>query len=162
MKREINFRAWHKTLNVMLNVYVIDQTQNSYNEYYSRCKGFYGENNQVTFKYDEVEWMQFTGLSDKTNEYIFEGDIVDVVNESIKGNINFYCQTQPKIGDKYIVICLQSGFTLRPMKTYLSLPDTHLHISNLAGQIINYDFWNGHRFIQVIGNIYENPELLNP
>ena len=81
---------------------------------------------------DEYYVMQFTGLSDGTGKDIYEGDILK------KPNNNFgYCSPDEKDYALYIV-------------------DDMINF--------HYDYMDHcipHDEIEVIGNIYENPELLN-
>lgn len=84
---------------------------------------------------DSIELMQYTGLRDKNGKEIYEGDVIildnsDIGGEKIIGEI-IWCDDQT-LG------CL--GFGLWTKKGYLH--------TNLLGHI------------EVIGNIYENRELL--
>ena len=80
---------------------------------------------------DDFELMQFTGLYDKNGKEIYEGDIVSGVNGSING-----------IG----------------MKFTMSIKwDDHRVGFNIP--LFKNDY-NPTHYYEVIGNIYENPELL--
>lgn len=69
--REIKFRAWHKQTGIMFPVQDIQITDRlhvcSAGDDDSYVMGFVGEH---------VELMQFTGLKDRNNVEIYEGDIV--------------------------------------------------------------------------------------
>jgi uncharacterized phage protein (TIGR01671 family) len=84
---------------------------------------------------DEAHLMQYTGLHDKNGREIYEGDII-VAHPKMKYEI-------PKIG------VVQYG-DYRPMFQY-KLVDGE-----------EYSIWNNdvNRTYEVIGNIFENPELL--
>lgn len=75
--------------------------------------------------------QQFTGLQDKNKKEIYEGDIVKV-----KGTKKVGVYTTE-------IIWHRSGFKLLENKTYLM------------------DFYITKSMVEIIGNIYENPELLN-
>ncbi len=79
--------------------------------------------------------MQFTGLHDKNNQEIYEGDIV-------------YCQT--KFGKAKAIIKFING-------KFVSFWDSALTHPQNGHCIASYDI---NSRVEVIGNIYENPGLL--
>lgn len=84
---------------------------------------------------DEPEWMQYTGLKDKNGKEIYEGDIV-----KYNYNNQVYQDVYAKV--EYSI----AGFRLNA--DYISR-----HLSRHI-RIANTDYY------EVVGNIYENPELL--
>lgn len=107
---------------------------------------------------DPVTVGQYTGLTDCNGDRIFDGDIVkwhreDILLAGIYMGYG-YVSNGYKYGDKLIVRCLESGFML--CRRNDGLPD----IPNGNGKIDNYTFWNYHRFLKIVGNIHDNPELL--
>jgi hypothetical protein len=83
--------------------------------------------------------MQFTGLTDVKGKKIFEGDIVKVLEDIIDSDLN----------KKYVVKYSQGGFGLEELDASLMFSLLYLSIKG-----------NGLFSVEVIGNIYENPELL--
>jgi len=86
-------------------------------------------------KKDYFELMQFTGLKDKNKKKIYEGDILEDTGEN-KSKI---------MGEgiiRYLVKFEEGCFTL----------GNGIGLRNLTIY---------HNVLEVIGNIYENPELLN-
>lgn len=161
-KRELKFRAWdgakmHYNIVPWQWDFVIDLG-------WHRCEkstgnGILGSGGKageflvpgIAFK----EIMQFTGLKDKNGKEIYEGDVIKFVG----GTANFipcgiYSYQKHEVGTILVVTKLLSGFSLqKPLHINEDIP-------NLVGNIDNYTFWNHQRSFEVIGNIYDNPELL--
>ena len=84
-----------------------------------------------TFNSNNFEPMQYTGLKDKNGREIYEGAIVA-----------YACPLFPKLEPKrFSVTYIDCSFKLKHIFEYICSP--------LVGQLV-----------EVIGNIYENPELL--
>jgi uncharacterized phage protein (TIGR01671 family) len=84
----------------------------------------------VFFPFEEVELMQFTGLKDKNGREIYEGDIVK--RSYMWGEVRYSWAE-----------FLEGMFILRG--------------NMISGPLIHYCDVAG---VEVVGNIYENPELL--
>lgn len=81
--------------------------------------------------------MQYTGFKDKNNKEIFEGDIIRL------SYANSICYSKRNHPDAIVSIIFESGsFWLKGTVRKAPLCDYYLHD------------------LQVIGNIYENPDLL--
>lgn len=90
------------------------------------------------------EYIESTGLLDKNGKEIYEGDIVCMVDDVVVENIGGYDRTEPQ-GSFYEVAY---GFGKEPNTVatfYLKGTEMFLH---------------GNEDMEVIGNIYENPELI--
>lgn len=134
MNREIEFRAWLKNSNKMVEVEEIDfilQKQIAYDEIEYRYTNKQPFHYTQLVDFDDIELMQYTGLKDKNGVKIFEGDIVK----------NIYTDLKYKVFWDDENVCYR-----------LELIDNDLDYVELnireAGMI------------EVIGNIYENKELL--
>lgn len=123
--REIKFRAWHKEKKIMGEVLGIDILHKEI--FFSNgdvdCCGF------ADLKY--IELMQYTGLKDKNNKEIYEGDIVKLRANHGIGVVKYY--------DEW------GAFVVEYIKP-----------RPLAVLGMNYYKED----IEVLGNIYKNPELL--
>lgn len=117
--REIKFRAWNDRFQEMFNVDVLAISPVMWDT------GGTG----VSLAYQpHVEVMQYTGLKDKNDNEIYEGDIYKAINR------NFESEVRGKI--------------------------TYLHGCYMFGNWNAQEFFNKHQHIEVIGNIYQNPNLL--
>lgn len=142
MNREIKFRAWNKKQNEWANINQLSD--------WGSCEitAAVGMGNEqypyqtMRIVSDDVyELMQYTGLKDKNGKEIYEGDIVRY-DESEK--INRWVS-----GEKAVVIWMPPRFTFR-VKPYDKFVGSNQNLPSVDDQ----------EFIEIIGNIYENPELL--
>jgi hypothetical protein len=134
MNIEIAFRAWDKQTGEMFEVHELYFVDNS-NTF---GKGILDEHNDF-HPMDEIELMQFTGLLDKNGKKIFEGDIVRRMKEKPdKFHFEIY-DPNPLISE---IFYDKACFFVR------GIADMNFYIGAV------------HEKIEVIGNIYENPELL--
>lgn len=125
------FRVWMKSLKWMCDVTNISFDS----KFVDICQqGDIERYTEMSVEFDEVELMQSTGLFDKNNKEIFEGDVVRQV------------RTQPTTKNETItgVVTMIEGAWL---------------IMNDYEQLAS-DLWSETDENEIIGNIYENPELL--
>lgn len=140
--REIKFRAWHPDFGEM--VYTNGESIFEKREFSLFVF-------QVGFShYPETEWniMQYTGLKDKEGKEIFEGDIGEIKTQS--GRI-----------DRFVV---KWGVYRRKMASgwEVDIPGFCFWIDNFPSFPIVNNYNNDHDLdiISIIGNIYENPDLI--
>lgn len=139
--REIRFRVWDK-----------EQEKMVYDPYHFEIYHFSDDKriNQSTYKYYEdwrdledgrryeCEVMQFTGLKDNKEKEIYEHDIVSV-------------------GYGYGKVIYHAGSFMIEW-----IDDKEANMELLAEICIGKNIFRKREDLIVIGNIYENPELLTP
>ena len=135
--REIKFRAWLEPQNVM-----------EYGLFGLRSDGVPNfQSNVPNFK---ATLMQFTGLLDKNGKEIFEGDIVK--NEA--GDLDSIVFS--KIGYDGSR-CGLTGFAFsRNLR-----PELEFGYGRILGEFSELQYYDNPNKLEVIGNIYESPELQN-
>ena len=122
------YRVWDKELQTMLDVSLIDFKKGVLvGEHWE-----FGETNFMSF--DEIVLMESTGLFDKNNKEIFEGDVVRQV------------RTQPTTENETIT----GGVTMIE-GAWLIMNDNE--------QLASY-LWSETDENEIIGNIYENKDIL--
>nr|DAQ16206.1 MAG TPA: YopX protein [Caudoviricetes sp.] len=134
MSREILFRGKH--------IHAMDSNEHLngtwVHGYLSDKNYIYDKSLECEFLVDENTICQYTGLTDKNGKKIFEGDIVRSVSD-IYGKVKFGLYTSAfSFSDK------NQGF-------YIEFPEESLYRKELG-------YWENK--VIVIGNIYDNPELL--
>ena len=125
------YRAWDKELKTMLDVSLIDfKKRVLVGEHWE-----FGETNFMSF--DEIELMQSTSLLDKNSQEIFEGDIItngpDVMLMKRHNTLGFYVERKGKVD---------------------------FVADNAVLEEFEEDAKEIADSLEIIGNIHENPELL--
>lgn len=148
MNRPIKFRAWDNGKKEWLMGYELESLGGF--SLFGECMLFEEWSqilNQFLFeknghKQDDLVVMQFTGLKDKNGKEIYEGDVLKI-NYSTHSTPAFKWQNKNR-KRFYQVLFLDSKWVIFHEKR------TNLLSLKMA------------KSIEIIGNIYENPELLNP
>lgn len=126
------FRAYHKELKMMFEVLAIDLFNKAVTVKFDK------EHYRI-YSFDDIILMHSTGLKDKNGAEIFEGDIVKSC-VLINGHIYEYVGQVKFVAFSWVVS--DKAGIYDPFYNYEdSCPD---------------EIWE----IEVIGNIYQNPELL--
>lgn len=139
-KREIKFRAWIKSVNAM----------SDWDTILKECDRF-------SLLYDpNFELMQFTGLKDKNGKEIYEGDIVRFKHGE---------QNKDEFYEKVEVVSFWRGsFCLgsNSLHDWYTDKDGNINerLSHFQQTINRIDFYYRDFDLGVIGNIYENKDLL--
>lgn len=151
--REIKFRVWepgirkmwaydpmwgnrHRTRGGWLCVLPIGEERN--------YRSFYTDDNRIAIDTQGVVLLQFTGLKDKNGTEIYEGDIVE-------GKPLIGWSDQDKLRGDVFFQTERGGWKVRVVKTdYTDIEYLHELTKDPRHEL------------EIIGNIYENPELLLP
>ena len=150
--RELKFRIWDRTEGLMVteeNVLSLLNSDRRFDLY--GCDEWYPAYGiMVVFNYlrdfvedKTLEIMQFTGLKDKNGAEIYEGDIVD----------DSWRSTGGKKINKYLIV----KFGEHCGMDYYACSAYGFYLENDKKEDSYFPY---HEPIEVIGNIYENPELL--
>ena len=133
--RDIKFRLWNNIQDKMLPHNRIDFD-------------FIFDGNE----HNDFNLMQFTGLTDKNGKEIYEGDIVRILYTDWGSKP----QGDTRTLEQYLIDIAHIG------KIEYHAPSFFVMIKN------RYDEWSENTtnygkygYIEVIGNIYQNPELIN-
>lgn len=165
--REIIFRAYIKALNVMIDDFSINPDGTigiEQDDFLNQIGGgYYSDNDSLISKTDhcfvmplltgedyiglekeQFNLMQFTGLKDKNGRKIYEGDIVKAkfINYAYD---EIDSPNEPKYIDKI---------------SFVEFRNHGFWVNDESFGYEGENLWNWNE-MEVIGNIYENPELLN-
>lgn len=152
--REIEFRAFCKSLNRMLSFEhlkeatkgMVDVANNEMQKRELKYNKLVPYGLFLPLEDDDLIFMQYTGLTDKNGTKIFEGDIVQSITEDTNEKrfavIKFGKYRDDNFEDSAIGFYFECG---------------GYQFSMFNGEAQGYDFPS---FVEVIGNIHDNPELL--
>lgn len=130
--REIKFRAWDKRDKQIKEIYLIDwRTSKDYQMIQMPDPEFRSGQEAWGNTQEHIILMQFTGLKDKNGKEIYEGDIA-----------------KDSLGQVYEMVFheKEARFSLKEIPSSINFAN-YRHVIDV-------------RFMEVIGNKYENPELL--
>ena len=128
------FRAWHNELGRMMSISDMWFNVDSLGEIGLNDAVM---NDYITVSPDEIELMQSTGLKDKNGKEIFEGDI-------ITNGQNVMCMKRHNT----LVFYVEEKGEVEFIADSAVLEDFEEDAKEIADRL------------EIIGNIYENPELL--
>ena len=142
----LKFRAWHKYQPRYLPVDVLDFVNEVIYVYELGDEGYHNNN---LYNFSSVIIEQFTGLTDKNGKEIYEGDIVEVPTIDEIGNVDLDTLIYQKIVyEETMFLCKEVN-------------QTKMASEGGGGASLMCFFVDGLNEIKVIGNIHENPELLD-
>lgn len=135
--RKIKFRAWDKKRKKIFEVMNLDlrfpTPRGVFIGVTDMRRGIFSGPRIEYVDINDVEMMQFTGLKDKNDKEIYEGDILELYNHHQVEVIEYE-------GSAFGVF-------------------EHTNSSRESGRFTNLDEWADNA-MEVIGNIYEHPELI--
>lgn len=151
MKREIKFRAWDNMTKSMYQVRDIDFLANREINSIRLVIGIQTSEDDIDFDFPirrsgEYELMQFTGLKDKNGKEIYEGDILKLddgrIAQVVWYDTGWYIESNPHSK-------MEKSFSKIDRKD-----------NEYSVILLSAERYGKLKHSEVIGNIYENPELL--
>lgn len=124
--REIKFRAWIKEKKAIFEVILIDYVSKKVTYIVERIGHLLNIGHD---KFNDVELMQYTGIKDKDNKEIYEGDILF-----------------ESFGERYYKVVFENGSFRAEFKG--DFEEYSFDLIDVVAQ-----------GCEIVGNIYENPEL---
>ena len=141
--REIKFRAWDKLNKEMFNVESINfQERKVYRDIVSYRN------------FNDIELMQYTGMKDVTEKEIYEGDVVKLIHTGIEISADRLEDLKRFVG----IIKYENGIfkIVRTEKSLIESKYFEMEQKKVSEIFIYSKLYD----LEVVGNIYENPELI--
>jgi hypothetical protein len=128
MNRDIKFRAWVKDRKAIFEVILINYVSKKVTYLFERVGHLLNIRHE---KFNDVELMQYSGLTDMMEKEIYEGDILF-----------------ESFGERYYKVVFENGSFRAEFEG-----DFEEHSFDLIDVVA--------QGCKIVGNIYENPELLS-
>ncbi|ATV35928.1 YopX family protein [Fusobacterium pseudoperiodonticum] len=128
MNRDIKFRAWVKDRKAIFEVVLINYVTKKVTYLFERVGHLLNIRHE---KFNDIELMQYSGLTDMMEKEIYEGDILF-----------------ESFGEKYYKVVFENGSFRAEFEG-----DFEEHSFDLIDVVA--------QGCKIVGNIYENPELLS-
>lgn len=135
--REIKFRAWDTSRKSMWSAEEMGMDQLTINPDGRGFINVHGKSTKMSQYMSHLTPLQYTGLLDKNGKEIYDGDVID---------------GHPHV-DKYVIVYWDDGLCGWEVRSADKI--TFSHLLDYSGEA---DL--GYQPLEVIGNIWENPELL--
>lgn len=135
MSRKLKFRAWHKKRGILADVLSLLSN--------GRVEVSICDSGPFLWRVAEsIEVMQYTGLKDRRGVDIFEGDVFNCKRDKAHPDGGYIAGTSDYHPESAEIVIFEDGCFLAG--------NDYLH---------NRLFWYERHHWDLIGNIYENPEL---
>ena len=139
--REIKFRAWIKDHRDVLGRKIPDQMTDEFGVTAWDSDYFIPLGSYLEY----MTLMQYTGLKDKNGKEIYEGDVLYSIDNIVVESIGGYGRTEQ-----------EAAFAVVTYDTDLAAFVLQSDNVMLKDELI----WEHACYSEIIGNIYENPELI--
>jgi len=140
MSREIKFRAWNENIKWMSKPFTFGQVLNFHDQIIKSLSS-------------EEVLMQYTGLNDKNGKEIYFGDVLATSNDNSQPFTEYDIWSKEEYG--YTVVLENKeelGICYSNWSVENDLMDNGYYEKNSVYSL---------GFVEVIGDIYSNPELIN-
>ncbi len=141
--REIKFRAWDKEKKRMyagVGIFPFPWNERTRNSSWS----FSADGTTVNPYHEDFALMQYTGLKDKNGKEIYGGDVVEITS-----NMVLLLTGKPT-----------GNITTTRYRVVYSSEDLIWYVIDNKGDKSRAKFYLEGGDVKIIGNIYENPELM--